>query len=639
MKKSVFMILAVLLLLPAMAFAAGAEEEVVDIEAISPDTQFAGVRDIDRSERWERGRYGGRMVFPALGSGPRTFNIAVATETSSTDIVTRLYDGLLGRDQFTLEPTVEGYLAESYTVSADQRTVTFRIPSGLRWSDGAPLTAKDFVFAYNQVFLREDVTGNYRSPNMMIPAGETVALPFEIKYINPTTLSVTLPDVSANLLLEASLTPLPMHIFAPVIGWNEARHGLAYEYEIGQNEEGRDVLVEIKPEGVDYAAVNSFWGVDTDVRQIVGNGPWVIDRYVPDQRVVMTPNPHYWKTDDWGQQLPYLEQIVFEIIPDQDTMYQRFIAGTVDELNVRGEDYAGLVGRQDELGFSLWNLGANTGTLFITINQNPKEGPDDGGLEPPVITWLSNLTFRRALAHLVDRDTIINNIEFGFGYPQYTMVPRASPYYWEGVDEVYPKYDPAEAARLLDSIDYIDRNGDGFRQDPDGNRISLELATNSGNQVREAIGELFSQEARNVGLDITFNPKDFNALVGQLLSGFDWELIIIGLTSGDPDPTSEGVIPSSGNLHMIEPYQETPRRAWEARVDELHAAQRRELDPQRRKAMWDEIQQLWAENLPMIYLYAAARMTAIPNEFGNYYPQPWQGFDNAWTFAEYIYVR
>jgi peptide/nickel transport system substrate-binding protein len=636
MKKTLIMMITLLLLLPAFVFAGGAEEEIVDIEAVAGDTLFEGVRDIDLSEGWERGRYGGRIVFPELNSGPRSFNRVIATETSSTNILDQMYDPLLRRDQFTLDP--EPWVATSYRVSADNKTVTWTIPSGLRWSDGDDLTAKDFVFGLNQLVLREDIGSNLRSGNLMVPEGGTVALPFIAEYINDTTLSVTLPDVTATLLLDASLTPFPMHIFAPVIGWNEEEHGLAYEYEIGQDEEGNDILVEIKPEGVDYAAVNSFWGVDTNVRSVVGNGPWVIDEYIPDQRVIMTPNPYYWNTDEWGQQLPYLDEIVFEIIPDQDTMYQRFIAGTVDTLPVRGEDYAGLVNRQEELDFSLWNTGANTGTLFITVNQNPIEGEDDAGLGEPQINWLSNLTFRRAVAHLIDRETMINNIYFGFGYPQYSQVPRVSPFYWEGVDDVYPDYDPAEAARLLDSIDYIDRDGDGWREDPDGNRITIELVPNSGNNIRESIAELVSQEARNIGLDLVAAPKDFNAMVGQLLSSFDYEMIVIGLTSGDPDPTATGIYPSSGNLHMIEPYQVTPRRAWEARVDELHAAQRRELDLDARKEMWVEIQQLWAENLPMIYLVAQATMSAIPNEFGNYYPQNWQGYGIR-DFAEYIYIK
>jgi peptide/nickel transport system substrate-binding protein len=118
MKKGFLMILAVLLLLPGLAFAGAASEEVVDTEAAEEmDTQFEGVLDIDRTQGWEIGRKGGRFVITQFGSDPRSFNDAVAAETSSTDVTAQLYSGPVRRNQFTLE--FEPALAESWTISAD----------------------------------------------------------------------------------------------------------------------------------------------------------------------------------------------------------------------------------------------------------------------------------------------------------------------------------------------------------------------------------------------------------------------------------------------------------------------------------------------------------------------------------------
>ncbi|MFW6312504.1 MAG: ABC transporter substrate-binding protein, partial [Spirochaetota bacterium] len=123
----------------------------------------------------------------------------------------------------------------------------------------------------------------------------------------------------------------------------------------------------------------------------------VVDEYVPSQRVVLARNPNYYETDAEGTRPPYVDEVVFQIISDQDTMLQSFIAGNLSFLPLRGEH--------------------------------------DAGLEEPQLTWLQNNTFRTAMAHLVDRETIINNIAFGFGSPQYSFVPRMSPYYWDGADE------------------------------------------------------------------------------------------------------------------------------------------------------------------------------------------------------------
>jgi peptide/nickel transport system substrate-binding protein len=155
MKKSIFMILAILLLIPAFVFANAANEAVVDTEGAEAGSQFEGVLDIDRSQGWEIGRPGGRFVRTTFGSDPKSFNDAVAAETSTTDVTGQLYAGPIRRNNFTLE--FEPSLAESWSISADELTITYTLRRDLKWSDGTPLTAKDFVLTANPIILREDV--------------------------------------------------------------------------------------------------------------------------------------------------------------------------------------------------------------------------------------------------------------------------------------------------------------------------------------------------------------------------------------------------------------------------------------------------------------------------------------------------
>ncbi|MBU8912964.1 MAG: ABC transporter substrate-binding protein [Spirochaetales bacterium] len=635
MKRSLLVMLSLLLLLPAFAFAGGAEEEVVDVEMAGAGTQFEGVLDVDHSSGWEAGVKGGRLVIDHL-TDPKSFNDWVAAETSSTEITDMLMGSVVRRNQFTLE--WEAAMAESWTVSADEKTVTYRLRAGLTWSDGTAITAKDFVFGANQVTLREDVGSNGRSSQFQSNPTGGPDIPIVYKYINSRTFSATFPEVSAGLLTQSGVSPAPMHIFGPLMGWNEAQHGLDYEYEFGTDEEGNEILVEIKPDGVDYSALTSFWGVDTNVRNVVSSGPWVMEEYVPSQRVVFKPNPYWYEKDDNGVQLPYLDEMVYLVVGDQDTMLQKFLAGETDEYGLRGEDYAVLVDRQVDMDMRIYAYGADFGTTFITFNQNPIEGDDDAGIAEPELTWLSNKSFRQAMAYLVDRQTIINNIQFGFGYPQYSFIPRVSPYYWAGSDNAAFQFDPNKAADLLDSIDYIDRDGDGWREDPDGNKISLQLSTNSGNTTREGIGEIFAQEAARVGIELNFSPQDFNALVTQLVATYDWNMILIGLT-GSVDPISgQNVYPSSGNLHMIEPNQAAPRRAWEARVDEAWVMANQTTDEAQRKAGFEIIQREWIDNVPWVYTSNAANMGAIGAEFGNYYPQPIDGYEIKYI-SDRIYVK
>jgi len=580
----------ILVIVAALFIGCGGGEEVTIVDTEAGDTpQFEGLTDIDHQE-WEVGSKGGRIMLPLL-SDPKTFNNIVADETSTTDITERLFTPIVRRNQFTLE--WEPALAESWEISEDQKTITYTLREDLKWSDGEPLTASDFVDAVNDIYYNEAIGGAGSTRNSLNGAGG----PSVWELIDERTFSVTVPNVYAGLFGLTTVAPLPMHIIAPLV----------------------------EAEGPE--AIDSFWGVDTDVTGIVSSGAFVVSQYLPGQRVILEANPHYFETDAEGTQLPYVDEVVFQIVTDQDTMLQNFIAGDLSYLALRGEDYGVLVDRQDELGFTLYNVGANTATNFITFNQNPIEGEGDAGLEEPELTWLSNKSFRKAMAHLVDRETIINNIAFGFGYPQYSFVPRISPYYWDGADEVALKYDPQAAADLLDSIDYTDRDGDGIREDPNGNRISLNLSTNSGAREREAIVTLFAQEASAVGVEINVNPIDFNTLVGQLTSSYDWEMIVIGLT-GSLDPISGvNVYPSDGALHMIEPAQESPRRDWERRVDEAWEVANFTTDEEQRKEGWQTIQEIWIEELPWVFTYNAAVMHGYVNSLGNIYPHPIEDYD------------
>ena len=584
----------------AVAISAWAGPEV-EIEPLAVAEEMSPVdllEPVDHSA-WERGRHGGRFVVTNI-SDAKTFNPVVAKETSTTDITDRLFAGVVRRSQLTLE--WEPALAERWEISEDQKTITLYLRSGLTWSDGDPITADEIVWSVNEIYKNEEVETSTRDALIV---GDEFA---EFELIDDLTYRIVLPSVYAGIFEIASIGPMPRHIFEPLI----------------------------EAEGA--AAVNSFWGVDTDVSTIVGNGPFLIADYVPSQRVVMTPNPNYYEQDEWGQQLPYLDEFVIEFVEDQDTGLARFVAGETDAWGLRGEDYGVLVDKQEADNFLIYNVGPASSTQFITFNQNPIDGDEDGGIEPPALTWLSNKNFRQAMAHLIDRQTIINNIAFGFGYPQYSFVWTVSPYYWQGAADAAFKYDPERAKELLDSIDYVDRDGDGVREDPDGNKIELILNTNSGNDVREQIGELFSQEANAAGVDVTFKPEAFNELVTRLVSSFDWQMILIGLT-GSVDPVGgANVYPSRGSLHMMEPNQESPRRDWEAAVDAAWDEANLTTDEEQRIRGFRKLQELWIEEVPWAYTFAPAVMHAYRNTVGNIKPHPLNGYGIR-GIADRLYVK
>lgn len=587
-----FLIVALALL---VVFVGCRQEDVEEPQA----SQFEGIMEIDYSG-WEEGNPGGELIITQV-SDPKTLNRIVSEETTTSEIMDLVFDAVVERDMLTLDWAPN--LVESWDIADDELSVTFTMRPDLKWSDGEPLTAEDVVFTVNEIMMKEEVEGSYRDAFFVGDELSTVEL------IDEDTFRLTVPQIYADIISLANFIAVPQHIFEPLIA-----------------EEG-------------IAAVNSFWGVDADVDSIVGCGPFVIDEYLPNQRIVFAKNPYYHKEDEAGQQLPYLDKLTVLIVEDQDAELLKLQSGETDFYDMRGEDYAILIDKKEELGIEAYNVGPDLGTQFLTINQNPKS--DDGkGLEDPKLAWFSNLKFRTAIAHLVDRQTIIDNVHFGFGYPQYSLVPRISPFYLESIDEEAPQFDPQKAADLLDELEMIDRDGDGFREDTDGNTISFLMETNSNNTDRVKYGEIIAQEMKKVGLDVTFRPGDFNTLVTKLVSSYDWEMIIIGLTgSVQPFLSGSNTIPSRGSLHMIDPGQESPSRDWEAELDRLYTENTTTTDFETRKETGDEIQRIWATQLPWIYTVNRALMYMFDDQLGNIKPRGFFPYRRAWGIAEYLYYK
>lgn len=523
------------------------------------------------------------------GGNPLTFNAANAATPTDTDITRLLNVGVFRRNQFTY--LWENDLAESRTLSEDGTRLTVRLKEGLLWSDGEDLTAEDVVFTVNEIHSVREAGSRYRE-TLYVDGMPTVWV-----FVDERTFRIELPAVYPDPFRVAAVPILPKHVVEPILA----------------------------AEGPQGAA--ALWSADeTSAASVVGNGPFVVAEYVPDQYVLMRRNPHYHLRDRAGTQLPYVDEIEYRLFADEDARLNTFLAGEIDVINVRPQDYAVLTGRQEDLGFVLYEVGPANVSHFIAINQNPKEAEHDGGLSPPQIQWLSNLEFRRALAHFVDRRGVIDAYMDGLGYPAYSFVPFTSPFYLDANADLAPLYDPAAARDLLDGLGYVDRDGNGFREDADGNELQLTIRTNTGNTVRNGIIDMFSEEARAAGVNVTRETEDFNALVARLVATYDWELICAGLTTAIDPGLYDTLVPSYGELHFLEPGQDEPRREWEAYLDTAWERNQRTADPKERTRYVQEAQRIWMEQVPVIYVCSAVVIEAYRSRWGNIYPQSEEGY-------------
>jgi peptide/nickel transport system substrate-binding protein len=209
---------------------------------------------------------------------------------------------------------------------------------------------------------------------------------------------------------------------------------------------------------------------------------------------------------------------------------------------------------------------------------------------------LADVQFRRAVAHAIPYDDLVARVLRGKGLPGHPgHVSPKSPWYNPNVPR-YP-YDPGRARQLLDAAGYLDRDGDGVRELPDGRPLSFELLFTDSDSPRNA--ELLKSYLRAVGIAVTPRALERNALDTAAAEG-RYELLLIGFggLGGDPDGLR-------ARFHSKSPARNFTRAQGYAnpRFDELAEQQVTETNPARRKQLVDAMQVLLAEDLPMLSLY------------------------------------
>jgi len=543
----------------------------------------------------DKPHYGGELV-QAITSDPKSFNPVLAKETSTTVITGHMFEGITRVDPFDLRPKPN--LAERWETSPDGLTWTFYLRDGLRWSDGAPLTADDVVFTFNDLIFNDAVPNSAR--DIFTIEGQ----PLKVARIDALTVRFTLPCKFAPFLLGMGQEILPKHVLAEAV------------------KSGRFAFT---------------WGIDADPKTVVGSGAFILESYLPGQAVTLARNPFYWKKSSANEPLPYLNRLRYMIVPNLDVELLKFMEGSIDAYSVRGMDFPLLKPLEAKRNFKIYDLGPDMGASFVVFNQNSGKNEKTGKPLMPAhkLNWFTNRAFRRAVAHAVDKARIISIVKNGLGYPQYSPEsPGAGFFYCDNVRQ-YP-YDLAKARELLAEAGFKDTNNDGVLEDKAGNPLEFSLLTNAGSNESADISSILRNDLERLGMKVNFQLVEFNTLVAKLTATYDWDAIVIGLTGSIDPHFGQNVWLSSGQLHMWYPKQKTPATLWEKRLDELFALGVQELDEIRRKEYYDEYQKIIADEAPMIYTALGARLIAVRNKFFNLKPAVYGGvFHN----LEEIYVN
>ena len=545
------------------------------------------------------GTFGGELVSSTIGEGPKTFNPFNCKDNISALMSGIMYDGLLSSDPMTGQPTQK--LAKSFSISPDGKTYTIKLRHGIKWSDGKSITADDVVFTWNDIIFAG--LGDTSTRDSIVIDNK---LPTVRKIDNYTVEFIT-PKPFAPFVRMLSTPIAPKHIFMPAV------------------KKGNTCF-------------DSFLSTNTKPKDFVVSGAFKLKEYVPAQRVVFERNPNYYEINTKQQKLPYLDKLVYLIVGDLNNEVLKFEAKELDVISLQGSKVARYKSLEPHSDFKLYNLGPDTGTMYLSMNlNNRKDNKGKYYVNTDKQTWFQDLNFRTAVDYAIDRKNMVLNIANGIGAPLFTPESLNSIYLNKNL-KPYDKNLDKSKELLKKSGFYLDKKGKLF--DKHGHRVEFDLYTNAGNTEREAIGVMVKQDLEDLGMKVNFKPIEFNSLVNKLVSTYDWDMVIMGLTGSPLEPNGgKNVWLSDGRLHMFNQRNPQEGKAkilpWEKELDYLYTQGALATKFEDRKKYYDKYQEIVYKEKPMIYIYSPIRIVALRNKFKNIYPSSLGGITHN---IEEIYI-
>jgi peptide/nickel transport system substrate-binding protein len=526
----------------------------------------------------ETGQHGGRLVYLQSGE-PRTFNpmSAFASQAATHEVVFRMHADLvhINRETQKTEPA----LAESWTQLPGGRGFRLKLRRGVRFSDGQPFDADDVVFTF-QAQLDEKVNSPQRS--MLEVSGK----PISVRKMDQYTVDFDLggPYGPAERIFD-SIAILPRHL-------------LEEPYKRGQLAEQ--------------------WGLRTPPQAMAGLGPFRLQSYRPGEGLVLERNPYYWKKDSRGNQLPYLDEIVFRPVADEEGQVLRFLGGEGDILNhVSAKSYALLEKEAAARGFQLRDLGAGLEYDFLFFNLNPP------GAAPAAVAekqaWFRDTRFRQAVSLAIDREAMVRLV---FGRRATALATHVTPgvKLWINTAIAAPVRSLAEARTRLAEAGF--RPGaDGTLLDAAGRAVEFTLLASSAKPERVQMAAMIQQDLKDLGMRVQVAGLESRTLLDRVLRSKNYEACLMALEFGDADPGTEmNVWPSDGPTHLWAPEQARPGFEWEAEIDRLMRQQMATLGYAARKKLYDRVQEIEAREEPIISLLSPNVLIAARWRVGNCRP-------------------
>lgn len=500
-----------------------------------------GTDSTDYSPQTDTGpAYGDSIIIGSIGDASNLIPM-LASDSSSFDVAAYLYNGLVEYDK---DFNIIGSLAESWEISEDNLTITFHLRDDVVWHDGKPFTSEDVMFTY-ELIIDENTPTAYAQKYLLVT---------EARAPDPYTFIVTYDEPLAPALISwGALQILPKHLLEGV--------------NITESELSRNP---------------------------VGTGPYTFGEWKTGESIILN------SFHDYFEGRPYIDRVVYRIIPDTATMFLELKAGGVDWMGLSPIQYKH---QTDDAAFNK-NFNKyeylSDGYSYLGFNMEDEK--------------FSDIRVRKAISYAIDKQEIIDVVLLGLG--EIATGPYKPGTWVYNPDVERYDYDPEKARELLAEAGWTDTDNDGIL-DKDGVPFTFTIITNQGNDLRAKSAEIIQGRLSDVGIEVKIRIIEWAAFLSEFVDPRNFEAVILGWNILQ-DPDLYNVWHSSrtgpGELNHIN-YRNSE-------VDRLLEEGRKIYDQDERKVYYDRIQEILADEAPYVFLYVPYALPAVHARFHGIEPAP-----------------
>ncbi len=518
------------------------------------------------------------------------------------------YARLVGyNSEFELVPDI----AQSVEVEED-RTFTFHLRRGHKWSDGEPFTSEDFRFYWEDMGNDAEVA-RFGPPKELLVDGEKPTVEY------PDELTVRYSWSKPNpYFLPALAGAQPLDIFRP------AHYLKQFHAKYAGLEEVEKMAAQAGERNWVALLYNMDRGYRNDNVAYPTLQPWVLKTQPPSDRYVFQRNPYYHRIDANGLQLPYIDQVALTI-SSADLIPARVASGETDLQSryLAFSNFTFLKEAEERSNYQVRRWRATKGARIALY-------PNLNVADPVLRDLFRDADFRRALSVAIDRDDINNSIFYGVASPSNNTVLEDSPLFKDEYRTKWAQYNPEQADELLDGLGLTERNSEGVRLLPNGRPLQIVVETAGEDREQVDVLQLIKEHWEDVGVSLFIKPSQREVFYNRINSGETHMAVWIGLENAMLRPSMSpaefapqspdqfqwpawGLWAQTSGQMGVEPDLESVRRMMELGERWAEAG-----TPEGREEVWHQVLSFWADQVFTIGIVSGVeQLVVVSNRLHN----------------------